>query len=175
MANNRRRRRFGRSRSLGRTRPRWTADFFDVDLAAGTLGFQRVITVADYQTSGTLEAESTVLRTIVTGDLVPTAAGTATVNFGLYHGTSSHFPTFGGVMDPGTVGGMVSGDLLWCNQQTPALDIDAFLYAQHLEADIRVKRKLEADDELIFVCSNAAGGTAISIRITIRILIIVRV
>jgi len=173
MAMRRARRGFG-NRRRKRRHARWTAQFSNLDPAAGALAFSVLTDETDWGTSTSLESECLVHRIILHGDIfssVATPTG-AVVNVGIMKGSISTVPTFGtAVGDPGNFQAQVDSDWLWQGQYAVIMDADGFLFAHHVEKDIRVKRRLEGNENLLLVVSNAAGGVAIISRWAARLLV----
>lgn len=175
MVFRRRRGAFGRRRFANRNRPRWTADFVSGDPAGGALTQQNILSELDFGTSTGLESECTVLRCILWGTVaVATAAGTSLVSAGLVVGNENVTPTFGATHDPGLVDSLIDDDWMWTGQGLAVYDADAGFVSWGIKEDIRVKRTLKSNEVLRFVASNATGGAAVSVRIYIRILIIIK-
>lgn len=164
---------FGRRGRRRGARPRWTADSFVLDIAAGAIGSQVILSETDFGTSTTLESECLLHRIILHGTVIASVAGLSTVGLGIGLCDEAVTPTFGVRFDPTLIDSLVDDDWLW-TKSVPALTLattlDPAIYA-YVEADIRVKRKVKSTDTLRFVLSNLAGGVAITSDWQMRLLV----
>lgn len=174
MAIRRSTRGFGRRGRGSRLRPRWTSAFVTLDPAAGALGQNVILSEAAFGTSGTLESECYLRRIVLYGDVFASAAGASLVNCGIVLGNENVTPTFGATHDPGLIDSLVDDEWLWTWQGAPLLDVDGYISTFHIEENLKTNRKVRSNEVLRFVANNATGGAAVSIRVYVRILIIIK-
>lgn len=147
----------GRSRRRGgwgrRSAPvpvRWTGDLSSGEstVAAGAATATDIVVPADYEQNATLEPGGiTLVRLRLSIGLRATVVG-AFCHMGVWViGAAETAPT------PSTFAALMSGDCIWWDTRFIALQANAT--PEHVEADIRAKRRLE-NDRVVFVLSAIA-------------------
>lgn len=159
-----RRRPRGVFRSRNQNRPYWTSEQGVHNPAAGALAFTEIFASnADGEVNVFMEANPTIHRILLSGTITCSAIGSSTVGMALGKVHEAINPTFGTFMDPLNITALAESDWLWTRRVGLALiSLVGAAALLHYEADIRVKRRLDSNERLVFVTSNAAGGAAVT-------------
>lgn len=158
-----------------RDRPRWIASVQQSNpLAAGTMALPVLFNPATLALGGAGTEQECLVQRIV-GRLIvrPLANVGGSVGVGIVK-TQAGAGVFGGFLDPLVPTELAVRDWMWT--QNLSWNGNAFANGHTFirDFDIRVKRKLETDDQIRVAWSNVAGGDAVVIEIDARIVITIR-
>jgi len=177
------RRRFGgfRPRFSGarssRQVPRWTAQSDEQLLTAGSPNRASTLYLPG-STIGATQYEEEALLVRVVGRLSVTALDNGTVlggpvGLGIIKTQASTAPTVGGANDPLIATELTARDWLRVmNVQVPP-ESGPNGWAWYHEMDIRVKRRMKAEDRIVLMMMNGTGDDVV-ITIDVRILVVIR-
>ena len=165
---------FGRRSS--RTVPRWTAQTVDVTLSAAAPAVSQILYVPGTTIgAGQYEEETKLLR--IVGRLgVHTLAATAAagpVGLGILKTDVANL-VVGGFQDPLVATELASKDWLGVYNVAVPPNAGANAWHRYQEVDIRVQRRLKANEGLYVQAVQGLGVDSVVITIDVRILIVIR-
>jgi len=155
--------------------PRWTALSTTLTPAAGTIAAFSLLDLESVLALGTnVEQECTVMRIVGQTSVIPAGDTAVSYGLGILKLSNATTPVFGGYADPIVSAQLVDRD--WLRVMNGDFNTNALINSRlhRHELDIRVRRRLKQEEAIRLVCSNAAGGSDITVTIDVRVLIVIR-
>jgi len=155
--------------------PRWTGLSTTLTPAAGTIAAFSLFDPEAVLALGTnVEQECTVIRIVGQVSVIPAGDTAVSYGLGILKLANTVTPVFGGYGDPIVSAQLIDRD--WLRVINGDFNTNALINSKlhRHELDIRVRRRLKQEESIRIICSNAAGGSDITVTIDVRILIVIR-
>lgn len=168
------RRRFA-SKMRSRTVPRWTAQATDMTLtAAAPASFVTLYNPGTVIGAGTYEEEVKLVRVVgrLTVSTLAATAAAGPVGLGILKTTAGI--TAGGINDPFVANELAARDWLWVGNTQAPPNAGANGWMRDYPLDIKVQRRMKAEEALRLVAIQGLGVDSVVITIDVRILVVIR-
>jgi len=157
-------------------RPSWSANTFVLGLGGGTLNFVEIFSAdVEGRLNNFRGAQPTVLRIIINGEWRQASAGSSGIGYGVVKADIYGNPVAATQYDPSDPVSLQRDDWLYTNHVDQTISAASatgphFHEFRQVHLDIRVKRKLDVNERLLFVAFNELNGEDIAGFFVCRVL-----